>query len=93
MARIVANASELRGAISTVTESVGSAEAMFASVERKMQNALATARTEYEKARIERELAAFRQKASTALAQIRDNARLTNVAFSRRLSLVTEKRG
>ena len=93
MARIVANASELRGAISTVTESVGSAEAMFASVERKMLDALATARTESEKARIERELAAFQQKAMTALAQIRGNAQRTNAAFSQRLTLVTEKRG
>jgi len=93
MTRIVANASELRSAISTVAESVGSAEAMFMSVERKIQNALATARTESEKARVEHELAAFQQKARTALAQIRGNAQRTNAAFSQRLSLVTEKRG
>lgn len=93
MAKIVANAADLRGAISTVSASVGSAEAMFASVERKLQSALAAARTESERARIARELSAFQQKAKVALTQIRGNAQRTNAAFSQRLSLVSEKRG
>ena len=93
MQKIVANAVELQTAISTVSQSVISAQSMFASVEAKMQCALEAARTEAEKTRIAKELAAFRIKAKTGLAQIRDNAQRTNAAFSRRLSLVSEKRG
>lgn len=93
MGRIIANAAELRSAISVVSESTGRAEATFAAVERKLQEALASAKSEAEQARIARELEAFRQKAETALKQIEANARRTNEAFSKRLSLVTEKRG
>ena len=93
MGRIVANAAELRSAISVVAESTGQAEATFAAVERKLQSALSAAKSEAEQARIARELEAFRQKAQAALKQIGVNARRTNEAFSKRLSLVTEKRG
>ena len=91
MAKIVANADELRSAISSVSQSVGNSEAVFASVEAKMQMAMRMARTDAEKARIAKELAAFQAK--VALTQIRGNAERTNAAFSRRLSLVAGKRG
>ena len=93
MAKIVANADELRSAISSVSQSVGNSEAMFASVEAKMQVAMRMARTDAEKARIAKEIVAFQTKAKVALAQIRGNAERTNAAFSRRLSLVAGKRG
>ena len=93
MGRIIANASELRSAISVVAESSGRAEATFAAVERNLQNALSAATSEAEQARIARELEVFRQKAQAALKQIGANARRTNEAFSKRLSLVMEKRG
>ncbi len=93
MARIVVNADELRSAMASVSQSVGNSEAMFASVKAKMQMAMRMARTDAEKARIAKELAAFQMKAKVALVQIRGNAERTNAAFSRRLSLVAGKRG
>jgi len=93
MGRIIANAAELRSAISVVAESSERAEATFAAVERKLQSALSATKSEAEQARIAHELETFRQKAQAALKQIAANAKRTNEAFSKRLSLVAEKRG
>lgn len=90
--RITANAHELRGAIGAVEESARKAEAMFADVERRLEAAAAGAGTHREKERIMRKLAEFRAQAAAALKQIRENAKRTNSAFSRRLGMVTEKR-
>jgi len=93
MDRIVANAAELRTAISAVQASVGQAKAMFDSATKKLEDGIAAARSPAERERLAKELETFTQKANAAMAQIKGNAARTSSAFARRLGLVSGKRG